>query len=499
MNDRNLDYNELQNLVLSNNDLSADAMRKSDEIAKKYPEDTEILNFIGILYTKNKLYDKALDVFHTINNINPNQYNICVNIGNLHRLMKHYSNAEDFLTQAVSIDSQQFQAHYNLALLYVSIKISEKAKQSYRLAIENIPQEQVTQAILINNEFIHFLIKSGQLQNAKQIADKCMNKYPTSPIFFHKAGNLAAMGKDFKLAASYYEKALEINPNDKDIKYNLFFALKEIGKLNEAISLIKDLNHRDSKAYYIDLLFRAERKEEFYGALNEATLSFKGSRLLANLSKLASYKYKSEDRYPFCLSPLDFIYKSNAESIDNKYLGIIEKLNWILNSTDMEYVKQDLLEYGEQSAGNLFARNEEGIEQMKDLIEDHLKLYREKFDDNDEYFIESWPGETYLSGWFIKIKNGGSLGAHYHHNGWISGSIYLNIPSESKVDEGAIEFGYNSDNYKEVKGTPTVSIKPEMGDIILFPSSLGHRVTPFLTNRKKEERTSIAFDLIPKI
>ena len=91
------------------------------------------------------------------------------------------------------------------------------------------------------------------------------------------------------------------------------------------------------------------------------------------------------------------------------------------------------------------------------------------------------------------------MGAHYHHNGWISGSIYLNIPSASKVDEGAIEFGYNSDNYKEVKGTPTVSIKPEMGDIILFPSSLGHRVTPFLTNRKKEERTSIAFDLIPKI
>ena len=396
------------------------------------------------------------------------------------------------------MDSLQFQAYYNLALLYVTTRNNDKADKFFRLAIEKLTKEQEVQAILMNNEFVSFLINSGKIQDAKQITEQCMNKYPTSSVFFHNAANLASMEKDFERASGYFKKAIEIDPNNKNIKYNYFFTLREIGKIDEAFSLIKNLNHLDSKPFYIDLLFRAERKEEFNGALNEATLSFKGSRLLANLSKLASYKYKFEDRYPYCVTPFNFIYKTKVENIDNKYLGITERLSSLLKSPDIEYMKQDLLDYGEQSSGNLFTREEEIIEQMKDLIEDHLKLFREKFEGSDEFFIENWPSETYLFGWFIKIKKGGSLGSHYHHKGWISGSIYLNIPSESKVNEGAIEFGYNSDNYQEVKGTPTISIKPETGDIILFPSSLCHRVTPFLTNKKNEERISIAFDLIPK-
>ena len=99
--------------------------------------------------------------------------------------------------------------------------------------------------------------------------------------------------------------------------------------------------------------------------------------------------------------------------------------------------------------------------------------------------------------WSINLKKGGELGFHYHHKGWISGSVYLKLPYTRELKEGSIEFGYNNRNYKENINAETKVIKPEVGDIILFPSSLSHRVNPFKGNKDDENRISIAFDIMP--
>ena len=61
-------------------------------------------------------------------------------------------------------------------------------------------------------------------------------------------------------------------------------------------------------------------------------------------------------------------------------------------------------------------------------------------------------------------------------------------------DEGAIEFSLNGKNYYDVN-SPKLTLQPEAGDIVFFPSSLHHRTIPFTTD---EERIIISFDLMPK-
>jgi hypothetical protein len=68
-------------------------------------------------------------------------------------------------------------------------------------------------------------------------------------------------------------------------------------------------------------------------------------------------------------------------------------------------------------------------------------------------------------------------------------------------DEGAFEYGTHGDQYpvspsKNISDFPTAAIMPNVGDIVLFPSSLFHRTIPFNAN---EERICIAFDLKPNL
>jgi len=94
------------------------------------------------------------------------------------------------------------------------------------------------------------------------------------------------------------------------------------------------------------------------------------------------------------------------------------------------------------------------------------------------------------------MRQGGHLAPHIHEIGWISGAVYLAMPSDKKTpDEGAFEYGIHGDAYPQKHSRfPVGTVMPLVGEIVLFPSSLFHRTIPFTSN---EERICIAFDLKP--
>ena len=69
------------------------------------------------------------------------------------------------------------------------------------------------------------------------------------------------------------------------------------------------------------------------------------------------------------------------------------------------------------------------------------------------------------------------------------------VPKENRNDAGNIEFtlnGYDMPIIRDDFPRQVVTTKP--GRMVLFPSSLPHRVIPFSEN---QERISIAFDIVP--
>ena len=94
------------------------------------------------------------------------------------------------------------------------------------------------------------------------------------------------------------------------------------------------------------------------------------------------------------------------------------------------------------------------------------------------------------------MKKGGNLGSHIHEEGWISGCVYLKLPKQ-KVHEtdAGFEYGTDGDSYpRQHDNFPSHIVVQEVGDIVLFPSSLFHRTIPFSSD---EDRVCVAFDLKP--
>ena len=93
------------------------------------------------------------------------------------------------------------------------------------------------------------------------------------------------------------------------------------------------------------------------------------------------------------------------------------------------------------------------------------------------------------------MKNGGELSAHIHDTGWITGSVYINVPPKFKNDSGNLVVATHDPKYEIGIAEGTKSIDVVTGSLCLFPSSLMHYTIPFESD---EDRIVLAFDVIPK-
>ena len=101
------------------------------------------------------------------------------------------------------------------------------------------------------------------------------------------------------------------------------------------------------------------------------------------------------------------------------------------------------------------------------------------------------PSNYRLDGWIVKMINGGAIKPHMHEEGWISGSVYINVPPKVEKDSGNLVVCVDSETVHQAQSK---SIDVVTGSLCLFPSSLLHYTIPFESD---EDRIVLAFDMIP--
>ncbi len=130
---------------------------------------------------------------------------------------------------------------------------------------------------------------------------------------------------------------------------------------------------------------------------------------------------------------------------------------------------------------------------MGKILRKEIASYYSKFSSEDCEYINSWPTEFDLRGWFVRLIKNGHQESHNHPSGWLSGVIYLKIVDAVDGDEGAIELSLQGHDLPILdENYPLKVHRPKRGDIIFFPSSLYHRTIPF---SEDTDRCVIAFDL----
>jgi len=99
-----------------------------------------------------------------------------------------------------------------------------------------------------------------------------------------------------------------------------------------------------------------------------------------------------------------------------------------------------------------------------------------------------------ITAWANVMEAGQYERTHIHESGWISGVYYPKIPDlDRDQDEGRLLFGEHHFG-DSVPALPCLSILPDSGQVVLFPSYLYHRTLAFSAQGK---RISVAFDIAP--
>ena len=94
------------------------------------------------------------------------------------------------------------------------------------------------------------------------------------------------------------------------------------------------------------------------------------------------------------------------------------------------------------------------------------------------------------------MKSGGALKPHMHEMGWLSGSIYINVPQKLETNSGSLVVSLGEeDDATSTHANEKKTINVATGSMVLFPASLMHYTIPF---ESEEERIVLAFDVKEK-
>ncbi len=396
--------------------------------------------------------------------------------------------------QAIQAKPDFFEAHGNLGTVLQAQGKLDEAIASYQAGLKINPTDARGYFNLGTA-----LRDKGLLAEAVDAYQQAIKLFANYTDALNNLGETLRDQGNMDAAVKSYQAALAINASHPHANYNMAEFLYLAQRYDEAISFFERSQLDDWQSRKLYCLYKGKQFDAFKANRDALAGSMPNtSPFLATLSTHYSINFNEADPYNFCKNGLDFVYQN---AILDKNSPLLKDLLNDIHNADIAERVQGMLHNGKQSAGNLFKRPEASFRALAELIKQEFINYKKQFADADCELIKSFPNELeFTSSWYVKMQRGGHLSAHIHEIGWISGAVYLTMPTP-KADsvEGAFEYGTHGDDYPissalSLDSFPTAHVMPKVGDIVLFPSSLFHRTIPF---NSLEERVCIAFDLKP--
>ena len=337
----------------------------------------------------------------------------------------------------------------------------------------------------------------GEMQKSLECHKGALKIEPTNINSLNGIGLAYSNSGNDGEAIKSFEQALSINPVDDYTNFNLGNLYRVRENYKKAIDCYEHSERKLSKSHQLECIYKGADKDLFNKKLQ--LLIDKGilNPLIGSLSSHAAIRYSQRDEYSFCKDPFLFLEKSSLYDDKRFNNDLIKKLVSDINLAKVSKKTQSLLENGVQSSGNLFFHELDSINLIKKIINDKIIRYREAFSNSSDMFLRKWPEELTLTGWLIIMQSGGNLKPHMHKEGWLSGSIYLQMPEKRNLNDGDIVFSLNGGDYPtDGKSFPNKISEIRKGDIVLFPSSLFHSTIPF---NSTTNRVTLAFDVMPLV
>ena len=466
------------------------------DITKEFPKHHLSWKVLGAVFGHTKRLTESVDANRKAIALSPQDAGTHFNLGNTLKEMGRLNEAEVSFRQAIGLQADFAEAHFNLGNTLRQLGRLDEAEASYRETIEH--QADLSGA---HNNLASTLRMLGRLDEAIAIYKQQITLKPNYADAHSNLGaTLQEVGR-LDEAEAYYTQAVALKPSHAEAHYNLGNLLKELGRLDEAVASYTQaitLNPKYVKTHneLLTCLYLLDEQTVFFDKLDYLIKQDVASAVIGSLTCRSALKYGLEKPNLFCRNPLEYVLHTNLNTRYNFEEIFVKKVKSILNENPIQNRNQNLLMNGYQTSGNLFDIQNDSTNEIQKAIRFEIERYRKNFNNSEEGLIKKWPTEYILYGWLISMKNGGELQPHIHSQGWLSGSIYINIPMKSRPNSGNLVVAVGEEkDATDTRINPQNSINVVTGSLVLFPASLTHHTIPF---ESEEERIVLAFDVKEK-
>jgi len=480
-------------LTLLNTGKLAEAESAAKKLVTRYPNAFILHHVLGLAQDGLAKFSDAAASYTKALAIQPNTPDLQFNLGIALTNTGQLEAAEKSYRKAIALQPQFFEAHGNLGTILQKQGKLEQAIESYRnaLAINEDPRGHFNLGTALRDE--------GKLDEAISHFKQAIKLFPNYADAHNYLGECLRDQGNMEDAIKSYFDTLQLNPSHAGANYNMGEFLYLAKRFDEAVTYFEQSQLDDWQERSLYCLYKAERFDDFKIKLDEIVRTHKkhNAPFLATLSTHYATNFGVEDTYNFCKNGFDYVYQNSLQELAEPNSQFLKDLLNDINNTAIEVRAQGMIINGKQSAGNLFKRPEASFRKLGELVKQEFLNYKNRFAGADCELIKSFPNALeFTSSWYVRLRRGGYVDRHIHEVGWISGAVYLVLPTDKQdPTEGCFEYGLHGDNYPQKHSNFPVGIaSPNVGDIVLFPSSLFHRTIPFNSN---EERICIAFDLKP--
>lgn len=476
------------------------AIKSYKRALKIRPDYAEVYNNMGIALHAQGSSDAAIHNFKKSLKLKPDYADAYYNIGNTLREQGDLGSAIVKFKQALTLRPDHAMAHNNMGIALSALGNSRAAIESYQRALAIFP----SYVEAYNNIGIAFRQK-GDLSAALEYYRMAQKIQPDSAELHNNIGITQQEKGDSYAAVESYKQAITLRPDYAEGYKNMGIALSAIGDYEgstacyeQAIVLFQEKSSELelTQSLLLKTLYSLGDRNRFSKYLDHLSGLGQRNALIGSLSCRATGRDGIARTNDFCNEPMLYIHKTSLLECCDFEGVFVEPAKAILSSEKVGEKYQPLLSNGYQTAGNIFSIETVSLGSIKEIISAEIEKYRNQFRDSSEGMIRFWPTKYTINGWLVSMKNGGVIRPHMHENGWISGSIYINVPRSHGKDSGNLVLCIEEPQ-NVVAGTTEAQkiINVDTGTLCLFPSSLQHYTIPF---NASEERIVLAFDVIPK-
>jgi tetratricopeptide (TPR) repeat protein len=383
--------------------------------------------------------------------------------------LERLDEAELALRECVRLEPRRAEAHDRLAeLIWMRTGDILEATRSLDQALGKFPHDDAllaTKAALLQG--------AGEARRAFACLTERAARPETHPRMLIRAG-LAALEFEPATALTLAERALRALPNDHTARKLLCAANLGVGDGAGALTECAALR-------------RATPDDQYLIAMETTAL-----RLL------------NDPRYESFCDYGTMVFSSLLETppgwtdLASFLTDLTSHLDALHNPHGHRLLYQSL-RGGTETTQDLARSQDPVIQALFRAFADPVARYREHIGQGEDALRRRNRGPTrFNGGWSVRLHRDGYHTSHVHPRGWISSACYIQLPDSTRAGntaEGILSFGAPG-----MLTTPSLaaelSVRPEVGLLVLFPSYFWHGTLPFHSD---QPRLTVAFDAVPDI